>query len=165
MDELKLTDLWTPAGLVLGFQVTLFSWRLTEEAKVGDKLDIAWLTPADYLNLVGMLVFVGGVYLLPMMKLISTRSAAILCGLGTLLFVGYVVSLAAHYQLFNRTSLRKFVWFPMQERVAISLAIAVSAAYCIAAFAPTTASAPAPSSASASASASAPAPAPPSGAK
>jgi hypothetical protein len=125
MDELKLTDVWTPSGLILGFQVILFSWRLAREASVGDEGDIPWLTPADYLNLLGMLVLAFGVYLLPMTKAVSPRTAAVFCGLGVLLFVGYVFSLAAHYQLFNRSKPRQFVWFPAQERVVVSCTAAL----------------------------------------
>ena len=55
MIDPDLKDLWTPTGLLLGFQVTLFKWRLEREAEVGDKGDIPWLVPADYVSILGML--------------------------------------------------------------------------------------------------------------
>jgi hypothetical protein len=46
MIDPDLKDLWTPTGLLLGFQVTLFKWRLEREAEVGDKGDIlGWFQP------------------------------------------------------------------------------------------------------------------------
>ena len=60
MIDPDLKDLWTPAGLILGFQVTLFKWRLERESEVGDKGDIPWLVPSDYISILGMFSFVFG---------------------------------------------------------------------------------------------------------
>jgi hypothetical protein len=65
MIDQDLKDLWTPTGLLLGFQVTLFKWRIEREANVGDEGDIPWLVPADYVGIGGMLCFLFGVILLP----------------------------------------------------------------------------------------------------
>lgn len=75
MIDPELRDLWTPTGLLLGFQVTLFKWRLEREAEVGDKDDIPWLVPADYVSIFGMLSFVFGVILLPMSGIVSVSMA------------------------------------------------------------------------------------------
>jgi hypothetical protein len=37
MIDPDLKDLWTPTGLLLGFQATLFKWRIERESEVGDK--------------------------------------------------------------------------------------------------------------------------------
>ena len=124
-----LKDLWTPAGLLLGFQVTLFKWRLEREAEVGDKGDIPWLTPSDYVSLVGMLAFVFGVVLLPVSGVVSTKFARWAFGLGALLFVGQALGLAGHYQLFNRTKTRQFVWCSRQELAVLILTIITALAY------------------------------------
>ena len=129
MIDSDLKDLWTPTGLLLGFQVTLFKWRLEREAEVGDKGDIPWLVPADYLSILGMLTFVFGVVLLPLLGLVSTGFARGSFGLGALLFVGQALGLAGHYQLFNRSETRKFVWFPTQEKIVVVLTILVCLAY------------------------------------
>jgi hypothetical protein len=92
-----------PAGLLLGFQATLFKWRVEREAQVGDEGDIPWLVPADYVGIASMLVFVTGVFLLPLSGIVATASARIALGLGSLLFVGQSLGLCGHYQLFNRT--------------------------------------------------------------
>jgi hypothetical protein len=126
-----LKDLWTPTGLLLGFQVTLFKWRLERESEVGDKGDIPWLVPSDYMSIVGMLTFLCGVILLPLSGIVSVTVARDAFALGTLLFVGQILGLAGHYQLFSRTGTRKFVWFPSQEKVVLSITAAASVAYLV----------------------------------
>jgi hypothetical protein len=131
MIDPELCDLWTPMGLLVGFQVTLFKWRLEREASVGDEGDIPWLVPADYVSMFGMLCFVFGVVLLPLSGLVSIGVARAAFGLGTLLFVGQAFGLAGHYQLYNRSIPRQFAWFPMQEKVVVSLTVLVSFLYLI----------------------------------
>lgn len=118
---MTIIDMWTPTGVILGFQMTLFSWRLSEEAKVGDKNDIPWLTPSDYLNIFGMLILVIGVYLLPILELTSINSTKVFFGLGIFVFIGQAIGTAAHYQLFNKTKSRIFVWFPKQEKIILGI--------------------------------------------
>lgn len=129
MIDQDLKDLWTPTGLLLGFQVTLFKWRLEREAEVGDMGDIPWLVPADYMSIVGMLTFVFGAVLMPLAGVVSTGFARSAFGLGALLFVGQALGLAGHYQLFNRSKARQFVWFPTQEKFIVSLTILTSLLY------------------------------------
>lgn len=59
-------DLWTPTGLILGFQVALFKWRLERESEVGDEGDIPWLVPSHRHALSCVL----GVVLLPISGLV-----------------------------------------------------------------------------------------------
>ena len=129
MVDPEIRDLWTPMGLLLGFQVTLFKWRLEREAGVGDKGDIPWLVPADYISIAGMLAFVIGVVLLPLSGIGSLVFARGSFGLGVVFFVGQALGLAGHYQLFNRSKPREFVWFPLQEKVVIALTLFLSAIY------------------------------------
>jgi hypothetical protein len=81
--------------LILGFQATLFKWGLEREAEVGDKGDIPWLVPSDYISIAGMLILVFGVILLPVSGRISETTARMLFGLGALFFVGQALGLAA----------------------------------------------------------------------
>jgi hypothetical protein len=130
----EFKDLWTPTGLILGFQVTLFKWRLEREAEVGDKGDIPWLVPSDYISIAGMLILVFGVILLPLSGRISETTARMLFGLGILFFVGQALGLAGHYQLYNRSKKREFVWFPQQEKILIFLTVLAAATYLILVF-------------------------------
>lgn len=132
--DAQLKDLWIPTGLLLGFQVTLFKWRLEREAHVGDEGDIPWLVPADYISICGMLTFVFGAILLPLSEVVSLDFARNAFGLGALLFVGQALGLAGHYQLFNRSKTRKFLWFPAQEKVVVLLTAIASVAYLYLAF-------------------------------
>jgi hypothetical protein len=131
MIDSDIRDLWTPTGLLLGFQVTLFKWRLEREAAVGDKADIPWLVPADYVSIFGMLSFVVGVVLIPVLDLGFVKVARAAFGLGTILFVGQALGLAGHYQLYNRSKPREFVWFPIQEKVALGLTTLISVVYIV----------------------------------
>src|ERR1700694_1640275 len=125
-------DLWIPTGLLLGFQVTLFKWRLEREAQVGDEKGIPWLVPADNVGIVGMLIFVLGVVLLPVAGVVHVEIARWAFGLGALLFIGQPLGLAGHYQLFNRSKKRQFVWFPSQEKVVVVLTLLIGLFYSIA---------------------------------
>jgi hypothetical protein len=129
MIDPDVKDLWTPTGLILGFQVVLFKWRLEQEAHVGDKGSIPWLVPSDYLSIVGMLCFVLGVVLLPVSGLVRGGAARWAFGLGILLFLGQVLGLAGHYQLYNRSKERQFVWFPLQEKIVVGIAVLISFLY------------------------------------
>jgi len=131
MIDLELKDLWTPAGVLLGFEVTLFMWRIEREAQIGDEGDIPWLAPADYVGIAGMIVFVFGVFLFPLSGIGGTYAARIALGVGALLFVGQSLGLCGHYQLFNRSKLRRFLWFPMQERVVIIATLVVAVGYVV----------------------------------
>ena len=128
---MALESLWGPTGVILGFQMTIFSWRLLEERKVGYRGKTPWLTPSDYLNLSGMLILVFGIYLLPILDIINLKISKILFGLGVFIFIGQALGTAAHYQLFNITKHRKFDWFPKQEKVVISLVVLIAIAYLV----------------------------------
>ena len=128
---MSIESLWGPTGVILGFQMTIFSWRLSEERKVGYRNGIPWLTPSDYLNLFGMLALVSGIYLLPIVGVLSFEVSKIVFGLGVFIFIGYAFGTAAHYQLFNLSKRRDKVWFPTQEKVTLSIVIAVAIAYLI----------------------------------
>jgi len=107
----------------------LFKWRLEREAEVGDKGDIPWLVPSDYVSILGMLSFVLGVVLLPVSGLVRGGVARWAFGLGTLLFIGQALGLAGHYQLYNRSKKRQFVWFPRQEKIVVGITLLISFLY------------------------------------
>ena len=106
---IDLKDLWTAAGVLLGFQITAFAWRIERETRQ----KLVWLPPADYLNLLAMLVTVLGVFVAPIFGVASVQAARVFFGLATLLFLGHAVALAAHYELlFTRGRVRTKVWCP-----------------------------------------------------
>lgn len=127
--NINYSELWQGAGILLGLQTASFSWRIQQEAAVAEKDDITWLPPADYLNLIGMLVSLLGVFLLPAVGLVDQRFAQMAFGLVALLFVGHAFALAAHYELFSRGRKRSYRYFPPQEKVACLAVFALAVAY------------------------------------
>ena len=127
--KFDLPQIWTAAGVLLGFQVSAFSWRIQQEAHVADRGDISWIPPADYMNLTAMVVTVLGVFVLPVVGLVSDKFAQMMFGLGAILFVGHSFALAAHYELFNRNTTRSYQYCPPQEKRAIVVVVAISLAY------------------------------------
>jgi hypothetical protein len=85
---LELKDFWTAGGVLLGFEITAFSWRITQESKVAERNDIVWLTPSDYLNLLAMVATSAGVFVLPALNIADIALFRVLFGLAAILFVG-----------------------------------------------------------------------------
>ena len=70
-----LADVWVAAGVVIGFQLTAFSWRMNRELseyETGDR----WFPWADWLNVTSLLVTVGGVFVLPILSLPASAEFA-----------------------------------------------------------------------------------------
>jgi hypothetical protein len=130
---MELPDFLTAGGVLLGFQVTSFGWRISEEARVARQGDITWLPPADFLNLVAMIVTVSGVFVLPALGINDSSTIKIMFGLGAILFVGHSISMAGHYELFNNKTKRSFAYFPFQEKVAVTATSIVALLYLVAA--------------------------------
>jgi|SRR5712664_453097 len=106
---IPLKDLWTVAAVLMGFQLTAFTWRLTRELSeqelrtqyhIEPEQNVnRWFPPADYLNLISLMIVVGGVFLVPSLGLGSARSAEDALGLSAILFVGYPFAVLGHYNL------------------------------------------------------------------
>ena len=125
--SLEFTHLWMAAGVLIGFQVSSFGWRISREADVDEAVS-TWLPPADIVNLFSMMVTALGVFILPILGLINTEFSLLAFGFAMLLFVGYPFALAGHYDLFHKGP-RSFEYFPRQEKIVIALIAIASAAY------------------------------------
>jgi hypothetical protein len=132
--ELTFSDLWTAAGVVLGFQTAALAWRISQESVVAKTGDLVWLPPADYLNLLAMGVMVVGVFVTPAVGAAGLVTVRKLFGLSTLLFLGHGLAVAGHYELYNPRTTRSFAWFPLQERVAVTLVLAGATVYLLVAW-------------------------------
>jgi hypothetical protein len=119
--DIQLADIWTAAGVLIGFQVTSFVWRVSREVEVGKKGYITWLPPADILNLLSMVVVVVGVFILPILDLADLNSIKLSFGLAVLLFISYPFALAGHYDMYNNKTPRTFLYFPTQEKIVIAI--------------------------------------------
>lgn len=126
---IEVGDIWTVAGVLVGFEAASFAWRVQREAAVGDQNGLTWLPPADYLNLLGLLVVGVGVFALPVLNVVGETTMRKALGLGIVFWIGHVFALAGHYELYNPKTKRSMVYFPCQEKVAVCGAIVAAGAY------------------------------------
>jgi hypothetical protein len=117
--SLELIQIWTVAGILLGFQITSFSWRISREAKVG-MTDWTWLPPADILNLISLTINAGGVFIIPIMGFVHNTFIQSALGLALLLFVGYPFALAGHYDMYSKGP-RTMKYCPKQEKTVVTI--------------------------------------------
>lgn len=127
--SLELVQLWTVAGVLIGFQISSFGWRISREADVDEAVS-TWLPPADIINLFSMMITALGVFILPILGLIGTELSQLAFGFAMLLFVSYPFALAGHYDMFNKGP-RSFEYFPRQEKIVVAIIAIAAAAYAI----------------------------------
>lgn len=125
----ELSQIWTASGVLLGFQVSSFAWRIQQEAQVSDRGDISWIPPADYLNLSAMVITALGIFVAPVIGFVEPEDAQMMFGLSAILFVGHSFALAAHYELFNHRTQRTYRYFPPQEKIVVSIVVIISTCY------------------------------------
>jgi hypothetical protein len=94
-------DIWTAAGVLLGFQVTSFIWRIDREVKMGAAGEQTWLVPSDFVNIISMIVTVVGVFVLPILGVANATFLKYALGLAALLFIGHAFARAGHYGLYS----------------------------------------------------------------
>jgi hypothetical protein len=128
--ELNDGEMLAAAGILLGFQITSFTWRVSREVDVG-KSDLTWLPIADMLNLASMLVLAVGVFVLPILNVANPKFMKLAFGLALLLFIGYPFALAGHYEMYNRKTKRSMKYFPLQEKVVATSVLLAIVAYLI----------------------------------
>lgn len=127
--DMQFTDIWSAAGILIGFQVASFTWRVSREVEVGKTGDLTWLPPADMLNLISMVTLMVGVFILPILNLADLNFAQHSFGLAVILFVGYPFALAGHYDLYNSKTSRSYSYFPFQEKVVVLIIIILVVGY------------------------------------
>jgi hypothetical protein len=132
--NIQISDIWTAAGILIGFQVASFSWRVSREVSVAQKEDLTWLPPADIVNLASMIVTVIGVFVLPTLGLVDLTFTLRSFGLAVLIFAGYPFALAGHYDMYNNKTTRSYLYFPLQERVVVVAVTILAIGYIVLAF-------------------------------
>lgn len=119
--SIQLADIWVVAGMLLGFQVASFTWRISREIEVGQTGDLTWLPPADILNLISMVVIMTGVFVFPILGFAGLNFAEHSFGLAAVIFIGYPFALAGHYEMYNNETSRSYSYFPFQEKIVVAL--------------------------------------------
>lgn len=111
---LEPQDLISGIGVLLGFQITAFSWRISRELSFRDKYDADELkkkgevkivtngiAPSDWLSVASILLNV--IAVLVMLLGGDARISLGLFGSGLVLFAAYPFALLGHYRMFVRT--------------------------------------------------------------
>lgn len=103
---MTLNELLQIAGILIGFQLTIFTFRMTRELTLDRQK--RWFPLPDFINLVSVLITVIFLFLYPL-KNIQTYDIKLchkLFGFSVLLFVIYPFALIGHYDLYTRSSKR-----------------------------------------------------------
>ena len=131
------SELWSAAGVIVGLQGATIAHRVhgrgegAETHERGGQVLRTWLPPAEFLSLASMLVIVLGTFIVPVFLSTSLRFARFAFGLGLLFFIGHVVALAGHYEMFNPNTTRKPRPFPVQEQIVIAIVLLCAIAYIV----------------------------------
>ena len=100
MESIQLSQLWTAAAVLAGFQVTALTWRLNREVAMEAEGKTTWVTLPDGYVAASFLVVVVGVFAAPISGSASTEMAAKLLGVAMLVFGASPFVLAGHYNLY-----------------------------------------------------------------
>jgi hypothetical protein len=128
MIELGVSDIWKAAGVVFGLQASAFGWRIKREIAVGEKGLLTWFPVAAYLNVVGMAIILLCVFALPILGVVDQAFVRRAFGLVIILFIGYWIALAGHYEVLRPGS-RSYRYFPLQERIVVSIIVMCALIY------------------------------------
>jgi hypothetical protein len=129
-----LSALWSAAGVIAGFQVAAFTWRITREIRMADLDEVAWLPLADILNLFSLALTLLGVFAATAVGLIGVEPARLIFGWAVVLLACWPIAVAGHYELLSRRPRRRPApYSTSQERVAVGTALLLSLVYWMAA--------------------------------
>ena len=154
----SLDTLWTTTGVILGFQVATFAWRMKRELDMELKGEVNWMPLASLVNIASMVVLVAGVFILPILGISGEALAFHAFAVAILLLLTHQLALIGHYELFRppsemkrRERLRRLGYVggeeggggrdsregrphcPRQEKIALLFGLAIVAAYVCAA--------------------------------
>jgi hypothetical protein len=77
MAGVKLGTLGSAAGVIAGFQVGAFTWRITREVNMSDTGEAVWLPVADLPNLASLAVTLLGVFVTAALDLVGPDGATL----------------------------------------------------------------------------------------
>jgi hypothetical protein len=97
-DTLTFQPVWTAAGVVSGFVVSAYMFRIKREAEMRSERKWYWLTAADHVLILSLGVGLVGVFVLPVLGAgLSVAKYAL--GWSMLLLAGYPLAAAGHYEI------------------------------------------------------------------
>jgi len=128
---MQLSDIWTVAGIIFGFQITWFSWRVSREIKMRSQGQLTWLPLADWVNIISMVLTAIGVFVLPAIGVKNLETVKRIFAFSVLLIVGHAFALVGHYQLFTKKKVESQYYYTFQEILVILIIIAITIVYVI----------------------------------
>lgn len=114
--------LWSPAIMLLGFQLTLLAFRLSRDQRLGSEGKPVYLPLAEWLNLGSMLLTVFGVLVPSLLGLSNPRFAKYVFAMALALLGGYPLAVSSHYDLF---AANPATTAPEKRAVKITVAVAL----------------------------------------
>ena len=124
-----MTELWPAGAVLLGFQLAALGWRLNREIRMSERKRRTWITIADYMTYLSVIILVLGVFLLPpFLDDMHDGWVSWLFGLALIVFAVTPPVIAGHYELYSRKE-RSYDYITTQERWALVPALVVIAAY------------------------------------
>jgi len=131
--DFRLAEVWTVAGILLGFQATSFAQRIRYEQTLPAAGEpITRILVSDYLNLLSMAVLAVGAFALPTLGFLAPGQALHPLVIAVLLFVGHLFAMAGHYELYNASTKHDASTdCPLQERIAVGVVAGAVVAYCL----------------------------------
>jgi len=127
---LGVAELWSAAGVIAGFQIASFSWRIGREVAMAKEGERVWFPHADTLNLASLMVTLLGVYVGGALGVLSLEQSTRAFGWSVLLLACWPFALLGHYDLLGRNP-RTHDRPPLttQEAAVIAFAFILSVAY------------------------------------
>lgn len=140
--SLGFTAVWIAAGIVVGFTVTAFTFRINWESEIRTSAPPGerkyWLPPADFVLLAALVVVLIGVFVAPVLG-VGLTFARYALGFAFLLLAGYPFALAGHYDILlgevpkptmqKRAKEGDFPWVTGQEKAVLGVLAVASIAY------------------------------------
>lgn len=116
--------LWSPALILLGFQLTLLAMRIGREQKTGDAGRPVWIPLAEWLNLGSMMITVFLVLVPSLLGLADVKFTRFCFAASLALLGGYPLALSAHYDLFSGNPVTT-----ASEKIAVQVTCGVAVAF------------------------------------
>ena len=99
MESITISQLWTVAGLLAGFQIAALGWRINREIAMEADDERTWLTLPDALVTVSFVLVVVA-FVTSFSGSLSTGTVAKLLGTSLMVFAASPFVLAGHYNLY-----------------------------------------------------------------
>ena len=127
-----LNNFWQVAGVLLGFQVAAFTFRLNRELQFKDRTE-RWFPLADCLNILSMLITVVFVFAIPIAQRrnLNIDSCYFWFGVAMIIFIFYPIALVAHYDLIGQKRDKAQKYLTTQEIFVVLTAIVATIIYSI----------------------------------